>query len=468
MNIYLPIELSVRELDSKLLTATLAASRGHDVLISDLEPIEKGIDKGILPPGIFHTKSLSPTDHKIERHQSTIDNGSVITSIDEEGGLVDENYLADAKFRFSDHTIKQCSAIFSWGTDDASTLKKVYPKYSKKIHKTGSPRADLWRPIFSKYWGKPHGTPNKPYLLVVSNMSHANYFEPFHNLIEINRKGRQYERDPKLFFKKFAMASEHYLTTGAFIEAIQHLAKNNNGYDIVLRPHPTEDVKSWKIFLKGIPNVHVIREGSITAWVNNAFAIMHNGCTTALEATVAGKPLVTYVPYKQRYGNKLPNKLGYYIQSVKELSAKVNKLFENKSFNSKKFWNTSFPAQVSKKIFIEKNQFAAEKMIIIWESLKNDEHHLSQPLNLFKLKLFLKKMKFNGALGNVLRKLSPIKLSGLGSDSNGVIKNLKFPKLEKNDIFYRFEKLKKILKVNVELECKFLSEKTILIKRNKK
>ena len=45
------------------------------------------------------------------------------------------------------------------------------------------------------------------------------------------------------------MASEHYLTTGAFIEAIQHLAKNNNGYDIVLRPHPTEDVKSWKIFL---------------------------------------------------------------------------------------------------------------------------------------------------------------------------------------------------------------------------
>jgi len=114
MNIYLPIELSVRELDSKLLTATLAASGGHDVLISDLESIEKGISRGILPPGIFHTKSLSPTDHKIKRHQSTIDRGSMITSIDEEGGLVDENYLADAKFRFSNHTIEQCSAIFSW------------------------------------------------------------------------------------------------------------------------------------------------------------------------------------------------------------------------------------------------------------------------------------------------------------------------------------------------------------------
>ena len=40
-------------------------------------------------------------------------------------------------------------------------------------------------------------------------------------------------------------------------------------------------------FISGIPNVHIIREGSITAWVNNAFAVMHNSCTTALEATVS-------------------------------------------------------------------------------------------------------------------------------------------------------------------------------------
>ena len=43
MNIYLHVEISSRELDSKLLLATLAASRGHQVIVSDLFGIERGI-----------------------------------------------------------------------------------------------------------------------------------------------------------------------------------------------------------------------------------------------------------------------------------------------------------------------------------------------------------------------------------------------------------------------------------------
>ena len=89
MNIYLHVEISSRELDSKLLLATLAASRGHDVIVSDLAGIEKGINKGLLAPGIFHTKSLTPHKDKINRHKKMIDKGFMITSIDEEGNLND-------------------------------------------------------------------------------------------------------------------------------------------------------------------------------------------------------------------------------------------------------------------------------------------------------------------------------------------------------------------------------------------
>ena len=39
MNIYIHVEISVRELDSKLLLATIAASKGHQVIISDIETI---------------------------------------------------------------------------------------------------------------------------------------------------------------------------------------------------------------------------------------------------------------------------------------------------------------------------------------------------------------------------------------------------------------------------------------------
>ena len=62
------------------------------------------------------------------------------------------------KNRFSEQTINQAAAVFGWGDEDTNTLKKTYPNYSSKIHITGSPRADMWSPVFSDYWGIPKDT----------------------------------------------------------------------------------------------------------------------------------------------------------------------------------------------------------------------------------------------------------------------------------------------------------------------
>ena len=94
MNIYLHVEISMRELDSKLLLGVIAASRGHQVLISDVSEFERGFRRGILNPGIFHTKSITPSDVKINFHKKLIDKKFLITSIDEEAGLE----LVDLKF----------------------------------------------------------------------------------------------------------------------------------------------------------------------------------------------------------------------------------------------------------------------------------------------------------------------------------------------------------------------------------
>ncbi len=462
MNIYQHVEIVIRELDSKLLLATLAASRGHQVIVSDVESIEKGLKKKVLAPGIFHTKSLTPTDAKIARHQTIIDNGSIVSSIDEEGGLVEKGYDREAKFRFSDQTVEQASTIFGWGPEDVETLKKIYPKHSSKIYKTGSPRADLWKSRFSDYWGVPKGAPAKPFLLVVSHMSHANYALPFHSIIASSRKGGQFKRDPKWFAKKFGMAVEHYRATAAFIEAIQHLSKLDTGYDIVLRPHPTENIESWKIYLEGIPNVHVIRQGSITGWVNKAFAVMHNGCTTGLEATVSGKPLVTYMPFKQEYGNEVSTELGYSVKNLEELSSTINKLYISGQSINQNSSNKSFTDEVSKKIYIDNDELASEKIIKIWESLPNASDKLSQSTNWIKFQFLLKTMKFNGIVGKVLRNLFPSKFSKLGPEKD----NFKFPPLDRQDINERINRLQNVLGIDKKIECKLLSERTILIKQS--
>ena len=109
------MEIAARELDSKLLLAVVAASRGHDVLISEMSAIMKGAQREALQPGVFYTKSLTPSEKKISRHQTLVDGGFPITSIDEEGGLTHHGYKKFAEVRYSEKTIAQASAVFGWG-----------------------------------------------------------------------------------------------------------------------------------------------------------------------------------------------------------------------------------------------------------------------------------------------------------------------------------------------------------------
>ena len=168
------------------------------------------------------------------------DKGFKISSIDEEGGLDIHGYDEFSKTRYSEQTIKQASAIFGWGSEDVDTLKQLYPKFTSKIYKTGSPRADLWKPHFSQYWDVPKGLPNKPFLLISSNMGLINNRQPFHELVKLKKYSGYFERDLKLFKEDFSRAAEESLKIAEFIEAIQYLSNNKKGYDIVLRPHPLE------------------------------------------------------------------------------------------------------------------------------------------------------------------------------------------------------------------------------------
>ena len=458
MNIYLHTEIAARELDSKILLAVLAAARGHQVIISDVEAIEKGICRGILSPGIFHTKSLSPGKIKISRHQEVIDNGSLVTSIDEESCLDTRGYDKFARIRYSEKSIDQSSAVFGWGPEDAEALKRIYPKQSSKIHMTGSPRADLWKPFFSAYWETPRGISKRPFLLVSSKISYANNMKPFHEIIKTNKIGGYFERDPDRLNYMLGALSENYRKMGAFIEAIKYLANNSNGYDIVLRPHPVENMETWKVLLEDIPNVFVIREGSINPWIKNAFALMHNSCTSAIEATIFKKPVITYLPFEQKYTTELPNELGYCVKSPDELSKKVNNIFDSIESRNQNKIDDPLPEVIKQKIYFDKNELAALKIIKVWESLVNDSFSQT-PLNWKKFHLFLKLMKFRGLIGKFLRSFQ------FGKSGNFKI-NHKFPKLNKNDIQKRFNNLLKILEINQKLECKILSDRTILIKRS--
>ena len=60
---------------------------------------------------------------------------------------------------------------------------------------------------------------------------------------------------------------------------------------------------------------------------------------------------------------------------------------------SKKNFEKTIPEQVSKKIYLDKKELAAEKMIKIWESLAIENNISSKSINWIMFKLLLKIMK---------------------------------------------------------------------------
>ena len=456
MNIYLNVEISSRELDSKLLLAVIAASKGHQVVISDMSGIDRGIRGKFFAPGIFHTKCISPFEEKINFHETLIQQGYVITSIDEESGLDMEGYDEFSKTRYSDKTIKQSSAVFVWGNDDMDALKKFYPKHVQKIYKTGSPRIDLTKSSFLKYWKSPKIMPKRPFLLISSNMSKANYIKPFFELIKESKQIGLYDHKENHFEHHFNWAAEEYLKTHSFIKAIKYLAKNNNDFDIVFRPHPVENIESWKFYLDGIPNVYVIRESAINSWINNSFAVMHCGCTSAIEATLAGKPVVSYVPFQMNYSSTYTNKLGYRVETLEKLSSTINDIFNGRDSIDQNDLLKSSSEIFSRKIHLDKNELAAQKIVKIWESF--DNHKLSRSSNWGMYQWFLAVTNFRHMIGRYLRKFFPLRYLNFRED-------FKFPPLDKDDIFDKVTRLKNALGIEKKLECKLLSKRTILIRR---
>ena len=460
MNIYLHVEISSRELHSKLLLAILAAAKGHNVIVSDLEIILKGLLRGWLPSGIFHTKSLTPSKTKIGRHDQLIKRGTKITSIDEEANLNVDDYEEFSGQRYSEKTIKQSSAVFGWGKHDYETLKKKYYKQKNKFYKTGSPRVDLWRPIFSEYWHQPKMMPKKPFLLISSNMNVCDH-KTFPERINFQREAEYFKRSPILFKQEFMLKANDFLKAFVFIDAIKDIVKNNNNFDIVFRPHPTENVNCWKVLLKGIPNLHITNEGPINTWVHNAFAVMHHGCTTAIETVVSQKPLVTYTPsiLKEHILNThLPNKLGHIVRTKKSLIKKIESLYNKAKKNQKVNKNKLLPKVIKKKIYIDEKELSAQKIIQIWEKINDNK--TTNSINSLKIFFFIFLMKINKFIGNLLKILLPSKFNGFGSKKN----HTKFPPIDIEEIRKHVEKLRKILKIENELECKLISERTIRIK----
>jgi surface carbohydrate biosynthesis protein len=231
------------------------------------------------------------------------------------------------------------SHMLAWGQEN-SELWKQYPHLpdGAEIHVTGNPRNDLLRPEIRHYYlktveeiRKRHGD----FILINTNFNHVNAFYPGLNLfVPPDKPGEKprYGRAAKGMSREYAegLRDHKQAILEQFQQLIPALEQTFPGYNIVVRPHPTENQEIYRQIAAGCERVEVTNEGNVVPWLMAAKALIHNGCTTGVEAYVMGIPAISYRAAVNDYYDygfyRLPNLLSYQCFDFEELRLTLEKI----------------------------------------------------------------------------------------------------------------------------------------------
>jgi surface carbohydrate biosynthesis protein len=243
--------------------------------------------------------------------------------------------------RLSPIAIRYNSRLFAWGEDNAE-LWRQYPGLppGMPIHITGNPRSDMLRPDLRPFYAPEAETLRKKYgnfILVNTNFNHVNAFSPAQNLFRpVKIAGQR----PK--FGKAAVGMSRKYAEGlrdhkrdilkAFRQMIPKLDQMFPDHAVIVRPHPTENPQIYLDIANHCKKVEVTNEGNVVPWLMAAEVIIHNGCTTGVEAYVMGVPAISYrARINEEYDlgfYRLPNLISHQCFDMNELQETLTKIFK--------------------------------------------------------------------------------------------------------------------------------------------
>ena len=331
--VIIPVENQVREFDPKLLLACVAAQRGFPAVIGSRREIDFRIAS--LPHGFYLAKSMTVRSVKMFRILRLL--GHEILAWDEEA-LVHPPPEVYYSRRLSPVAMPCISHLLAWGQDNLEVLRGYPDLADTPIHVTGNPRNDFLRPELRGLFEEQAATYRATYgdfILVNTNFNQVNSFYPAQNILvpasaggaepQFGRAARGMSRDYALGLRNHKQALFE-----AFQRLIPELEKRFPRLTVVVRPHPTENPEIYRRIATACTRVHVTNDGNVVPWLLAAKALVHNGCTTGVEAYVLRVPAVSYRPcVDDRYDDgfyRLPNRASHQCFSLEELTHTLQRI----------------------------------------------------------------------------------------------------------------------------------------------
>jgi surface carbohydrate biosynthesis protein len=182
----------------------------------------------------------------------------------------------------------------TWGSRQKSVIARSAPELEAGTVVTGNPRFDLCKAQFS--WADAHPAVDRraeygPYILVSTRFGfvvHANGYQGQFEMFSENEFSSQ-----DSWFALWRKDAHEFVET---VVLIKELASTFKGHTVVVRPHPSESLEFYRAAFSAFPNVVVNRSESITHWIRKAELVVHNNCTTGIEAVLAGRPVLHFLP----------------------------------------------------------------------------------------------------------------------------------------------------------------------------
>jgi hypothetical protein len=171
--------------------------------------------------------------------------------------------------------------------------------------------------------------------LINTNFNHVNAYGPDMNLFKPTKGSGQnptFGRAARGMSRKYAagLRDHKQAVFEHFKQLIPNLEKAFSDYNIVVRPHPTENHNVYNKIASQCERVFVTNDGNVVPWLMATKAVIHNGCTTGVEAYVMRVPAISYrAPVNEDYDYGfyiLPNKISHQCFDFEQLKNLLQKI----------------------------------------------------------------------------------------------------------------------------------------------
>ena len=335
MNILLPIETINRELDFKLVLSSLLAEKGHRIYVGQHDFLMKLLPK--LKNGVYIGKNIFHNFSDIEdgRFLKEIKNKGIdVIYLHEEGAVFkgdEEKWKETLSRQYNLEFFNEQDVVCLWGD-----FQKTYDEtrsQSLRLEVTGHPRFDLYKEEWQSYFESEIQKIKEKYgNYILINGNYGLYNHGLGLEYVLSDIVGYHPEDPVSRMERIDFINYTGSQCLSMVQLTHYLSITYPDMNFVYRPHPSENQNFYETVFKDVKNIFVNHDGAVSPWILASQAIIHDGCTTALEASLAGKPVINYKPVENIENDIwLPNQLGIRCETNEEVKEIIDNL-KNYSF----------------------------------------------------------------------------------------------------------------------------------------